>query len=180
MNRVEATSEGITMLYTILPLSIVALLAGCASSQQARVEPATHPAVVTEPVPVSSSVATPPVAVTAASASQTATTSPSVAPTYYHAYELDVHPRPLNAIEPNFPAEADLQEMSGKVRLQLILEADGRVSDIRVVSADPPGIFNDSAVKAFRDARFAPAQKDGKPVPAVMLIEVVYEWSGPQ
>ena len=168
------------MYYAILPLSVVALLAGCASSQQARVEPLADPAVVTEPVPVSSSVTTTPIAVTAASASPTATITPSADSTYYDARDLDVYPRALNEILPNYPAEADRQGMSGKVHLLLTLEADGRVSDIKVVSANPPGVFEESAVKAFRVMRFAPLQKNGRPVRAQVLIEVVYDWDGPQ
>ena len=58
------------------------------------------------------------------------------------------------------------------------LEADGRVMDVGVVSAAPSGVFEESAVKAFRDARFSPAQKNGRPVRALVLIEVVYDWEG--
>jgi protein TonB len=64
------------------------------------------------------------------------------------------------------------------VRLQLKLEADGRVSDIEIVHADPPEVFDESVLKAFRNARFVPAQKNGHPVRALVLIEVVYDWEG--
>ena len=89
-----------------------------------------------------------------------------------------MHPRALREVVPDYPEDADRQRLSGKVRLQLKLEADGRVSDVDVVSATAPGMFEDSAVKAFRDARFAPAQKNGRPVRALVLIEVVYDWEG--
>lgn len=102
----------------------------------------------------------------------------SVDLTYYSARDLDVQPHALRVIRPDYPAEADRQRVSGTLRLQLKLEADGRVSDIEVVSATPPGVFEDSAIKAFRDARFAPAQKNGRPVRALVVIEVVYDWAG--
>lgn len=102
----------------------------------------------------------------------------SVDLTYYNARDLDVQPHALRVIRPDYPAEADRQRVSGTLRLQLKLEADGRVSDIEVVSATPPGVFEDSAIKAFRDARFAPAQKNGRPVRALVVIEVVYDWAG--
>lgn len=102
----------------------------------------------------------------------------SVDLTYYNARDLDVQPHALRVIRPDYPAEADRQRVSGTLRLQLKLEVDGRVSDIEVVSATPPGVFEDSAIKAFRDARFAPAQKNGRPVRALVVIEVVYDWSG--
>jgi protein TonB len=84
----------------------------------------------------------------------------------------------LREIVPDYPVDADRQRLSGKVRLQLKLEADGRVSGIDLVSASPPDVFDESAIKAFRDVRFAPAQKNGQPVRALVLIEVVYDWEG--
>lgn len=107
-----------------------------------------------------------------------ATITSSVDLTYYGARDVDVHPRALREIVPDYPVDADRKELSGKVRLQLKLEADGRISDIEVVSATPPGLFDESALRAFRNARFAPAQKGGHPVRALVLIEVVYDWEG--
>lgn len=98
--------------------------------------------------------------------------------TYYSARDLDVPPRSLRKIVPDYPPDADRQQLSGRVILQLSLEADGRVSDIELVSATPPGMFEHSAIRAFRDARFAPARKGGRPVRARVLIEVVYDWEG--
>jgi protein TonB len=98
--------------------------------------------------------------------------------TYYSARDLDVQPRALREIEPDYPRDADRQRLSGRVRLQLKLETDGRISDIEVVSATPPGVFEESSIKAFRDARFAPAQKNGRPVRARVVIEVLYDWEG--
>ena len=107
-----------------------------------------------------------------------ATITSSVDLTYYSARDVDVHPRALREIVPDYPADADRQRLSGKVRLQLKLEADGRISDIEIMSAIPPGVFDESALRAFRDARFAPAQKSGRPVRALVQIEVVYDWEG--
>jgi protein TonB len=107
-----------------------------------------------------------------------ATITSSVDLTYYSARDVDTQPRALREIVPDYPASADRQRLSGKVRLQLKLEADGRVIDIEVVSATPPDVFDESALRAFREARFAPAQKNGRPVRALVLIEVVYDWEG--
>lgn len=143
------------------------------------------PAVVPPPaVPLPMAPAAPAVAKTEQASSPAAAPAPaaaltsSVDLTYYNARDLDVQPHALRVIRPDYPAEADRQRVSGTLRLQLKLEADGRVSDIEVVSATPPGVFEDSAIKAFRDARFAPAQKNGRPVRALVVIEVVYDWAG--
>lgn len=106
------------------------------------------------------------------------TITSSVDLTYYSAREVDVHPRALRAIEPDYPAEADRNKLSGMVRLQLKVEADGRVSDVEVMNSTPPGAFDESALQAFRAARFEPAQKAGRPVRALVMIEVQYDWAG--
>lgn len=150
-------------------------------------EPVAPPPVQAEPT---AAPAAPPPAAPAPSAALVPDSSAAPAPdpagaissavdlTYYSARELDVQPRALHRIEPVYPAEADRRRLSGTLRLQLKLEADGRVSDIEVVSADPPGLFEESALDAFRDARFAPAQRAGRPVRARVVIEVVYDWDG--
>ncbi|MFH1817137.1 MAG: TonB family protein [Pseudomonadota bacterium] len=164
----------------------------------ARLTPSAAP----ETLPVAKPVAPPPsspaveapheVPPPAAPAAASAASAPSAAPapvspatltssvdlTYYNARDLDVQPHALRIIRPDYPIAADRQKLSGTLRLQLKLEADGRVSDIDVVSANPPGLFEESAIKAFRDARFAPAQKNGRPVRALVVIEVVYDWAG--
>lgn len=164
--------------------------------QQPEEVPLLAPSETAEALPVAEPLAPPPAAVTppaestpAASPSMPAS-APPVAPvpvatitssvdlTYYSARDLDVQPRALRKIVPDYPYDADRQQLSGKVRLQLKLEADGRIGDIEIVSATPPGVFDESAIRAFRDARFAPAQKNGRPVRALVLIEVEYDWEG--
>jgi protein TonB len=57
---------------------------------------------------------------------------------YYSARELDVQPRALRRIVPVYPPGPDRDGISGRVRLQLKLEADGRVSEVEVLAAEPP------------------------------------------
>lgn len=136
------------------------------------------PPAVAPPPAVPAAAETAPAPSPAAAPVPAAALTSSVDLTYYNARDLDVQPHALRVIRPDYPAEADRQRVSGTLRMQLKLEADGRVSDIEVVSATPPGVFEDSAIKAFRDARFAPAQKNGRPVRALVVIEVVYDWAG--
>lgn len=98
--------------------------------------------------------------------------------TYYNVRELDVQPRALRDIVPDYPGDADRKRVSGKVEVQLKLEADGRISEVVVLNATPPGVFDASAIEAFRNARFAPAQKGGRPVRSRVVISVVYDWEG--
>ena len=168
----------------VAPEPAVAPIAQLAPSPVPEALPVAPPPVVVPPPAAAPPPAVPAAAETAPAPSPAAVPVPaaaltsSVDLTYYNARDLDVQPHALRVIRPDYPAEADRQRVSGTLRLQLKLEADGRVSDIEVVSATPPGVFEDSAIKAFRDARFAPAQKNGRPVRALVVIEVVYDWAG--
>ena len=155
-------------------------VAAPAPSPPAQAVPPAAPAQPTTAAPVAAVPQPMPAAAPPVEPAPAATITSSVDLTYYSARDLDVHPRALREIVPDYPADADRKRLSGKVRLQLKLEADGRVTDIDVVSATPPEVFNESARKAFREARFAPAQKNGRPVRALVLIEVVYDWEGRQ
>lgn len=95
--------------------------------------------------------------------------------TYYSTREVDALPRALHDIVPGYPEAARREARTGKVRLRLKLEADGRVIDVDVVDADPPGVFEESARAAFATARFSPAYRGGRPVRMQMVIEVVYD-----
>lgn len=145
----------------------------------------------TPPVPAETPDALPPHLVPGAADAPPAAVPPAPAPEapalampsgadldFYPAGELDVQPHARSAILPEYPPEADRRRVSGRVRLQIRLEADGRISGIEIVDADHPGIFDDSALDAFRAARFSPAQKAGRPVRALLLIEVKYDWDG--
>ncbi len=96
-------------------------------------------------------------------------------PTYYTAKEVDVHPSALKAIWPAYPEEAASANVTGSVVLLLLLDEGGKVQEISVEEATPPGYFEKSAVAAFRNARFTPAQRQGRVVKSSMRIKVSYE-----
>ncbi|MHB1176255.1 MAG: energy transducer TonB [Sulfuriferula sp.] len=98
-----------------------------------------------------------------------------VDPTYYTAKQLDVQPRALAAINPVYPQGAVARGTAGWVTLKLKLDERGKVEDVEVSDASPPGIFDQSALDAFHNAHFAPAQKDGRAVKSFVQIKVRYE-----
>lgn len=98
-----------------------------------------------------------------------------VDPTYYTAKQLDVQPRALAAINPVYPPDAVARGIAGWVVLKLKLDEGGNVQEVEVSDASPPGIFDQSALDAFRNAHFAPAQKDGRAVKSLVQIKVRYE-----
>ena len=96
-------------------------------------------------------------------------------PTWYPAKQVDVHPAALDPVEPEYPAEGVARGVEGNVVLLLLIDEVGVVKEATVVEANPEGIFEESALAAFREVRFAPAQKNGRAVKSRVLIRVSYE-----
>ena len=94
----------------------------------------------------------------------------------YTPREVDVFPKPVDAIKPPFPRRASDDHVSGAVTLELIIDEYGAVQEARVLEANPEGYFEESALKSFEAARFSPGQKDGKPVRCRLAIKVDFEW----
>lgn len=96
---------------------------------------------------------------------------------YYAAKELDVPPRPLHKIEPLYPQEYERQGTVGHAVLEVRIEADGQVSDLKLAELFPMGhdAFGREALAALRHARFVPARRDGQAVRAVLQVKVVFE-----
>lgn len=100
-------------------------------------------------------------------------------PTYYPAKQVDVHPEPLQPVNPQYPEAAAAANIQGEVILLLLIDESGRVRDVSVVEAKPEGYFEQSALDAFRIARFSPAMKNGRPVKSRVLIHVNYTLNQP-
>lgn len=97
--------------------------------------------------------------------------------TWYLARQVDRHPRAIGSIEPKYPELARQKGYEGSLKLMVRIDDLGQVRDVEVVEAKPPGVFDQAAVEAFRNARFRPAMKDGRPVryEAYMRVEFKLE-----
>lgn len=73
---------------------------------------------------------------------------------------------------PSYPASAFENNQSGEVVLRVEVDAQGRVSDVRVLSATNPGVFDAASIAAARQWTYHPAMKDGKAVAAAVRIPV--------
>ena len=94
--------------------------------------------------------------------------------TYYRTGDLDVKPQITVRVMPVYPETAVLQNIGGRVIIRVYINETGTVDDVDVVKANPPGIFDDSAITAFRAARFIPGMKGHKAVKSLMTLEVSY------
>lgn len=96
-------------------------------------------------------------------------------PHYFLTRELDVRPGIMTRTEPEYPEAAARRFLSGRVVVRLYIGEDGGVEKVDVVSAEPPGYFEDATVRAFLASRFSPGMKHGRPVRVQMTLEVNYD-----
>jgi len=82
-----------------------------------------------------------------------------------------VGPKSLYTPEPEFPEPARSRRFQGVVGLNVTVDSTGRVRDVRIAHALGMGL-DDSAISTVRRWRFAPAQRDGRPVAVAVYIEV--------
>ncbi len=78
--------------------------------------------------------------------------------------EIDEPPRPTAQPLPRYPPSARAQRTEGYVILEFVVETDGRVADVQVVSENPPAVFAEAALRAVERWRFRPGRHDGRPV----------------
>lgn len=101
-------------------------------------------------------------------------------PTYYPGKLVDVHPAALQPINPAYPDAVSFAGIEGTVTVLLMIDEFGKVRDVSVAEATPPGYFEESALAAFRSARFSAAIKDGRAVKSRVLIRVSYTLNQPK
>jgi TonB family protein len=101
--------------------------------------------------------------------------APEGAGRYYVARELYVRPAPRDPVEPAYPNDAYLRDISGRVLVRLYIAETGTVEKAVIVDAQPPGYFEEAVQQAFRAARFTPAMKHGRAVKAQVVLEVRYD-----
>ena len=95
---------------------------------------------------------------------------PLSGPRYFSLSELERRPAPITRIEPVYPPEAGTAE--GKVVITLLINENGGIDKVSIVSAEPPGVFERAATEAFVNARYQPALKWNQRVKSQITFEV--------
>jgi len=77
---------------------------------------------------------------------------------------VDTPPRPSQRVQPEFPERARQRGISGYVTLKIKISAEGTVDTVRVIDANPRGIFEEPAIASIKRWQFSPALYQGDPV----------------
>lgn len=84
-------------------------------------------------------------------------------------------PRIIRELKPRYTEDARRAGLQGVVHVEAVIKSDGTVGEVRVSrSLDKQFGLDDQAVKAMKEWRFTPAQKDGVAVPVLIEIEMTF------
>lgn len=74
----------------------------------------------------------------------------------------DAEARPLVRVEPQYPASAARDGISGWVQLSYSIDATGSVTDVVVLNAEPKRVFDQAAIRALKRWKYQPSLAQGK------------------
>ena len=84
--------------------------------------------------------------------------------------DYDQPPRPIKITRPQYPQDAFIKKIEGKVVLQILIDSTGRVVKATVVQSVP--LLDQAAVQTVYQWVFSPAVKKGRPVATIALAPV--------
>ncbi len=88
--------------------------------------------------------------------------------------EVDEPPKTLKTVPLRYPFEARQKGINGKVKLRFVVDSTGIAREPKVVTAEPQGVFEESALEAVLKYKFRPARKGGKAVDCIAVLTITF------
>ncbi|TNE84876.1 MAG: energy transducer TonB [Deltaproteobacteria bacterium] len=76
-----------------------------------------------------------------------------------------------------YPSRARAKGIEGFVTVSMLVGADGNVSDVKVLEAEPAGVFDEAALMTVKAWQFTPATYEGRPVSIRVTQTIRFELS---
>ena len=80
--------------------------------------------------------------------------------------------RLLKSVSPVYPPTARTQHLSGVVKIDALIDANGNVSTVTIISG--PGLLHQAALNAVKQWKYEPAELDGKPTSVHLMVTVQF------
>ena len=84
--------------------------------------------------------------------------------------DYDSPPRPIKQTKPQYPQEAFIKKVEGRVVVEIVIDSTGRVVRARVIQSVP--LLDAAAIQCVYQWVFQPALKHGRPVATIALAPV--------
>lgn len=94
---------------------------------------------------------------------------------YYLASEVSEKAEPIEIPPLLYPEDAYLRRIEGTVVLRVFINASGGIDSVDILSAQPPDMFERSALDAVLSTRFHPARLFGRPVNSQKTLEIRFD-----
>lgn len=94
---------------------------------------------------------------------------------FYDQNEVDKLPMAIFKLKPFYPYRARRLNITGKVDVKFLVDEEGYVSNISILNSTPPGIFDDSVLKALSSWRFSPGEKNGYAVATWVITTIEFK-----
>lgn len=82
----------------------------------------------------------------------------------------------LKSVAPHYPVPAKEWRIQGTVSIQIVIQKDGTVSDVKVI--DGPAELQNAAVEAVKQWTYRPYVMNGQPVEVITTVKVTFTLSG--
>jgi protein TonB len=66
--------------------------------------------------------------------------------------------KPVRKVRIKYPPEAEAKHIEGRVKVRLAVDLSGNVTDVEILLAEPPGVFEEAVLEGVRQYKF---KKDG-------------------
>ncbi|MBU0675016.1 MAG: TonB family protein [Proteobacteria bacterium] len=89
--------------------------------------------------------------------------------------DVDQPPSPLFQLKPEYPNSAKRSNVAGKVSVMFLVDQHGNVLEVRILNAEPEGVFEDSVRSALTKWKFMPGKLEGKNVKTWVSTTIRFE-----
>ncbi|WP_321531394.1 energy transducer TonB [uncultured Desulfuromonas sp.] len=95
-------------------------------------------------------------------------------PAVFSSKALDVQPQLSYQTAPRYPLQARKRGLSGYVKLQFDVLANGEVRRLRILESQPPGVFDNAVLDAARTWSYQPGEVLGDKVRVRLVRTIVF------
>lgn len=88
--------------------------------------------------------------------------------------DVDQVPIPVLTVKPVYPYRARRLGITGNVKVSFMVDEHGQVSQVKIIEADPPGIFERSVLKTLPSWKFTPGKISDQTVATLFTTTIVF------